>query len=105
MDCLRSHLPQSLQSLLDSCDSSYAEHAPFAAVALTSLLAVYVGVLYIRCQREAAVPFNVPLPKEVRDSSTGIKWEDVKGREKQILEDQVRGVSCPSRGAKPEAWT
>lgn len=78
---------------MESCDSSYSEHAPMAAVALVSLLAAYVGLLYIRSQREAAVAFNVPLPKEVRDPSAGIKWEDVQGKEKQILEDQVRGVS------------
>ncbi|KAK5807136.1 hypothetical protein VI817_001394 [Penicillium citrinum] len=91
MDCLLSHLPPSLRSIMVSCDSSYSEHAPMAAVALVSLLAVYVGLLYIRSQREAAVAFNVPLPKEVRDPSAGIKWEDVQGKEKQILEDQVRG--------------
>lgn len=105
MDCLLSRLPPSLRSLVESCDSSYTEHAPIAAVALVSLLAVYLGILYIRSQREAAELFNVPLPKEVRDPSSGIKWEDVKGKEKQILEDQVRGVSVDAGRAVLPSYT
>lgn len=94
MDRLLSHLPPSLRSAVEPY-SSYisAEHAQLIGVALVSLVAVYVGYLYILSQREAAVTFNVPLPSEVRKSDEGKRWDEVQGQEKRVLEDQARGVS------------
>ncbi|KAJ5109941.1 hypothetical protein N7532_002586, partial [Penicillium argentinense] len=92
MGSLMAHFPASVRSILELYGHPvYAEHAPVAAVALASLLAAYVGYLYIRCQREAAVTFNVPLPKEVRNSAAGKTWDEVQGFEKRVLEDQARG--------------
>ncbi|KAJ5092434.1 hypothetical protein NUU61_007304 [Penicillium alfredii] len=88
MDCLVSHIPPSLRSLVEAGGPLYTEHAPWIGVALVSLVAVYAGYLYIRCQKEAAVAFNVPVPSEVRNSSTGKKWEEVQGQQKQVLQDQ-----------------
>lgn len=94
MDCLLSRLPPCVRAVVEPYRSSVSsEHAQLAGVALASLLAVYVGYLYILSRREAAVTFNVPLPQEVRKSGDGKKWDDVQGQEKRILEDQARGVS------------
>ena len=93
MVCLLSYLPPSLREIVEPYVPLYEEHAPLIGVALASLLAVYVGYLYVKCQREAAVAFNVPVPSEVRNSNKGKKWEEAKGLQKQVLEDQVRGVS------------
>ncbi|KAJ5757339.1 uncharacterized protein N7511_006033 [Penicillium nucicola] len=60
-------------------------------VALASLVAVYVGYLYIQTQKEAAVAFNVPIPTEVRKSHTGKSWDEAQGQQKKVLEDQARG--------------
>ncbi|KAJ5094785.1 hypothetical protein N7456_010646 [Penicillium angulare] len=91
MVCLISYLPPSLQEVLEPYVPLYEQHAPMIGVALASLLAIYVGYLYVQCQKEAAVAFNVPIPPEVRKSHTGKKWEEVKGVQKQVLEDQARG--------------
>ena len=90
---LLSRLPPSLRAIVEPYASLSAEHAPLIGVALVSLAAIYMGYWYIQCQKEAAVAFNVPVPPEVRKSGTGRKWEEVSGLEKQVLEDQVRGVS------------
>lgn len=70
-----------------------AEHVQWAGIAAVSLVAVYVGYLYIQSQREAAVTFNVPVPPEVRKVGSAKKWDEVRGQEKKVLEDQARGVS------------
>lgn len=61
---------------------------------IASVLAVYVGYLYILSLAEAPVTFNVPLPEQLQVNWDGTKWEDLKGDEKRLLEDQVQGVSC-----------
>jgi hypothetical protein len=95
MDCLASHIPPSLHSLLDAyAPPRSEEYVPHIGVALASLLAVYVGYLYILSRREAAVAFNVPIPAEVRKSEAGRTWEEVQGQQKMVLQDQVRGVSA-----------
>ncbi|KAJ5313606.1 phosphotransferase family protein [Penicillium atrosanguineum] len=91
MDCLLSRLPCVRAAVEPYSSSVSSEHAQLAGVALASLLAVYVGYLYILSRREAAVTFNVPLPQEVRKSGDGKKWDDIQGQEKRILEDQARG--------------
>lgn len=96
MVCLLSYLPSSLREIVEPYVPLYEEHAPLIGVALASLVAVYVGYLYFKCQREAAVAFNVPVPSEVRNSNKGKKWEEATGLQKEVLEGQVRGVS--SRG-------
>lgn len=93
MACIASYLPQSLREIVEPYIPLYEEHAPLIGIALASLIAVYVGYLYVQCQKEAAVAFNVPVPQEVRKSNTGKKWDEVSGQQKQVLEDQVRGVS------------
>ncbi|KAJ6076964.1 hypothetical protein N7499_008945 [Penicillium canescens] len=92
MDCLAKHLPPSLLSLLVTyVPPGSAQYAPMIRVALASLVAVYVGYLYIQSRKEAAVAFNVPVPPEVRKSGTGKSWDEVQGQQKKVLEDQARG--------------
>ena len=94
MSCLISHLPLSLHLHVESYVSSMsAEHAQLIGLALVSLVAAYLGYLYIQSQKEAAVAFNVAMPLEVRNNGAAKKWDEVQGREKQVLENQVRGVS------------
>ncbi|KAJ5674648.1 uncharacterized protein N7477_004582 [Penicillium maclennaniae] len=92
MDSFLARLPPGVRVVVEPhCAFVSSEHAQWAGVTLASLLAVYVGYLYILRRREAAVTFNVPLPQEVRKSAGGKKWDDVQGQEKRILEDQARG--------------
>ncbi|KAJ6088693.1 hypothetical protein N7486_009954 [Penicillium sp. IBT 16267x] len=91
MACILSYLPQSLREIVEPYVPLYEEHASRIGVALASLITIYVGYLYVQCQKEAAVAFNVPVPPEVRKSNTGKKWDEVSGQQKQVLEDQVRG--------------
>ncbi|EED19239.1 oxidoreductase (Msc7), putative [Talaromyces stipitatus ATCC 10500] len=74
--------------------------------AIVSFLALYAGYLYIISLTEAPVTFNVPLPEELRADWNRTKWDDLKGKARRILEDQVQGkwnteriVSyCPADG-------
>ncbi|CAG7919562.1 unnamed protein product [Penicillium olsonii] len=92
MDCLASHIPPSLRSLLEAyAPPGSVDYVPHIGVALTSLLAVYVGYLYFQSWKEAAITFNVPIPAEVRKSGAGRSWEEVQGQQKMVLQDQVRG--------------
>lgn len=94
MGCLASHIPPSLRTLLEAyAPPGSVEYAPHVGVALTSLLAVYVGYLYIQSLREAAVVFNVPIPSEIRNSRSIKTWDEVQGLQKIVLEDQAQGVS------------
>jgi hypothetical protein len=61
--------------------------------AIVSVIALYVGYLYILSLAEAPVTFNVPLPEQLQADWEGTNWDDIKGEEKKILEDQVQGVS------------
>lgn len=98
MDCLLSHLPESLRSIVEPYSSRVsAEHGQLIGVALVSLVAFYVGYCYILSCKEAAVTFNVPLPSEVRNSSGGKKWDEVQGQERRVLEDQASGVSVDAQ--------
>ncbi|KAJ5698915.1 hypothetical protein N7462_000920 [Penicillium macrosclerotiorum] len=107
MDRPLSSILLSLRAFADTHGSCLtAEHAQLIGAGLLSLVALYAGYLYILSRREAAVTFNVPLPSEVRNSGSGKKWDEVKGVEKRLLEDQVRGVwndqlimsYCPADG-------
>lgn len=94
MDCLASYIPLSLGTLLEAyAPPGSAEYAPYIGVALTSLAAVYVGYLYLQSWKEAAVIFNVPIPREVRNSGSIKTWDEVQGQQKTVLQDQARGVS------------
>lgn len=94
MDCLASHMPQSLRSLVEMyAPPGSEEYVPYIGVSLASLLAVYVGYLYILSRKEAGVNFNVPTPLEVRNRGSSKTWEDIQGQQKMLLQDQVRGVS------------
>ena len=64
-----------------------------SVAAIVSVIALYVGYLYILSLSEAPVTFNVPLPEQLQADWEGTKWDDLKGEEKKILEDQVQGVS------------
>lgn len=68
-----------------------AEAGQWIPVALVSVGAVYLSYLYVVSQREAAVTFNIPVPREVKGECRA--WEDVQGEEKRVLEEQVKGVS------------
>jgi hypothetical protein len=97
MEQLLEHLPASVQSLLSNIDDIDCETLTYGSVAgLASLLAFYFGYLYLLSCREAPVKFNVPLPPPLRSDWQGKKWEDLKGEEKKILDDQVQGVSSSS---------
>ncbi|CAG7967898.1 unnamed protein product [Penicillium nalgiovense] len=92
MDCLASYIPLSLGTLLEAyAPPGSAEYAPYIGVALTSLAAVYVGYLYLQSWKEAAVIFNVPIPREVRNSGSIKTWDEVQGQQKTVLQDQARG--------------
>ncbi|KAJ6151485.1 hypothetical protein N7470_007082 [Penicillium chermesinum] len=94
MDCLQSHIPPSLHSLVEPYVSLLtAEHVQWIGIALLTLFVGYAGSLYVQSVKEAGVAFNVPVPIEVRKPNTVLKkWEDVSGLERQVLEDQVRGL-------------
>ncbi|KAJ5180161.1 hypothetical protein N7492_003371 [Penicillium capsulatum] len=92
MDCLFSRLPPVLRDNAQVYTPAISpKHVQWAGIAAVSLVAVYVGYLYIQSQREAAVTFNVPVPPEVRKNGSAKKWEDIQGQQKRVLEDQVRG--------------
>ncbi|KAJ5173722.1 uncharacterized protein N7500_001653 [Penicillium coprophilum] len=92
MDYLASHIPPALRSLLEAyAPPGSAEYAPYIGAALTSLVAVYVGYLYLQSWREAAIVFNVPIPSEVRNGGSIRTWDDVQGQQKMVLQDQARG--------------
>lgn len=95
MEKLLDRLPASVQSLLDNIDKIDCETLTYGSVAgLASLLALYVGYLYLLTCREAPVKFNVPLPPPLRSDWQSKKWEDLQGEEKKIVDDQVQGVRC-----------
>ncbi|KAF7717703.1 Aldehyde dehydrogenase family protein [Penicillium ucsense] len=93
MDQLWPYLPPSLANFLEANGLQISpEHAQWAGIAAISLIAGYVGYLWLLSVKEAAVSFNVPIPVEVRNCTEGKQWETVGGMEKRVLEDQVRGV-------------
>ena len=89
LDLLRPYIPPCLFPLT----ATLQPHAPWLLVAFLSLSAIYLGYNFLSSAREAPVPFNVPIPPELRQNWTGKKWEDVQGEEKKVLEGQVQGVS------------
>lgn len=99
MDRFFSFLPENLVEFVEAGNSCItAERVQWAAITLLTLAAIYAGYRYSLCLKEAAVPFNVPLPVELRTSAGGKRWEEITGVEKRVLEDQVRGVSV-ARGS------
>ncbi|KAJ5887692.1 hypothetical protein N7495_007733 [Penicillium taxi] len=87
MACLLSHILLGPRALVEE----YTSYVPWIGATAISLIAVYVGYLFVKCHREAAVAFNVPLPQEVRSSTFEKNRDDLRGEEKRILEDQIRG--------------
>ncbi|KAI9934012.1 hypothetical protein ASPWEDRAFT_48625 [Aspergillus wentii DTO 134E9] len=87
MEFLAAYIPPQLQSAMEPLEP----HAPLLGVALVSIGAVYLGCIYVLSSREAAVPFNVPIPSEVKVKGGSKKWEDAQGEEKRVLEGQARG--------------
>ncbi|PIG87926.1 aldehyde dehydrogenase-like protein C21C3 [Aspergillus arachidicola] len=87
MEALAPYIPPALLPLAQTLH----DQVPLVGVALVSLGAIYLGYIYIRGIKEAAVPFNVPIPPEVRANWKGKAWEDVQGEEKRVLEGQIRG--------------
>lgn len=93
MDFL-AYIPPSLRALLAAyMPPESVEHAPHIGVAFASLVAVYVGYLYIQSWKEAAVVFNIPIPSEVRNGASIKTWDQVQGQQKIVLQDQAQGVS------------
>lgn len=88
MEALAPYIPPALLPLAQTLH----DQVPLVGVALVSLGAIYLGYIYILGIKEAAVPFNVPIPPEVRANWKGKAWEDVQGEEKKVLEGQLRGV-------------
>lgn len=92
-DLLESYFPRFQHLWADlNIDTETLKTGSIAA--FVSILALYVGYLYIVSLAEAPLTFNVPLPEQLRADWNGPKWEDLKGEDKKILEDQVQGVSC-----------
>jgi hypothetical protein len=90
---LETYLPR-VQQLLTDLDIDLETLKTGSITAIASVLALYVGYLYVLSLAEAPVSFNVPLPEQLRADWNGTKWNDLKGEEKKILGDQVQGVSC-----------
>ncbi|KAJ5566777.1 hypothetical protein N7535_006083 [Penicillium sp. DV-2018c] len=91
MDCLAS-MPPSLRAFLEHRVSpEILEFTPHIGVALASFVALYVGYLYTKSWKEAAVAFNVPIPSEVRNNASTKSWDEVQGQQKMVLEDQAKG--------------
>lgn len=89
MEFLASYIPPCLLPALQRLESQ----APLLGVALSSLVALYLGYLFVLSRREAPVSFNVPIPPELRSNWAGNTWDDIQGEEKRVLEGQVKGVS------------
>lgn len=89
---LETYLPH-LQQIWTDLDIDPETLKTGSIAATVSVLALYVGYLYILSLAEAPVTFNVPLPEQLRADWDGTRWEDLKGEEKRMLEDQVQGVS------------
>lgn len=90
---METYLPR-LQQLWTDFDIDAETLKTSSVAAIVSIIALYVGYLYILSLAEAPVTFNVPLPEQLRADWDGTKWDDLKGEEKKVLEDQVQGVSC-----------
>lgn len=92
MEQLLEHLPASVQSLLENVDID-CETLKYGSIAgLASLLALYVGYLYLLSSREAPVKLDVPLPPQLRSDWQGKKWEELQDEERKIVDNQVQGV-------------
>jgi hypothetical protein len=89
---LETYLPR-LQKIWTDLDIDPETLKTGSIAAIVSVLALYVGYFYILSLAEAPVTFNVPLPEQLRADWDGTRWEDLKGEEKRMLEDQVQGVS------------
>lgn len=103
MDCYEALVPREFRDFVEPYASALVPHKELICqsigIALITWVVLYAVYAYYQSAKEAAVAFNVPVPPEVRKSNAVLKkWEDVSGPEKQVLEDQVRGVSVqPTR--------
>lgn len=94
MECLLEPYTVCLQRLLAEANVDH-ESLKFGSVAaIVSVVALYLGYLYIRSLAEAPVVFNVPLPEQLQSEWKGLNWDDLQGDEKKIVVGQVQGVSC-----------
>jgi len=89
MEALATYIPPHLHSLMEHLEP----HSRWLPVALLTLATIYLTTIYVSYNREAPVPFNVPLPPEIRSNYnwTGKSWDDVTGEQRQVLEGQARG--------------
>lgn len=89
METLATYVPPSLHPLMELLEP----HTQWLSIALVSISALYLTTIYVSHKRESAVPFNVPLPPEIRSNYnwTGKNWDDATGEERRVLEGQVRG--------------
>lgn len=68
-------------------------HTQWLSIALVSISALYLTTIYVSHKRESAVPFNVPLPPEIRSNYNwiGKNWDDATGDARRVLEGQAHG--------------
>jgi hypothetical protein len=85
-----------LQRLLADVDVDCESLKLGSIAAIVSVVALYVGYLYLSSLAEAPVTFNVPLPEQLKPEWNGVNWGDLQGHDRKILEGQIKGVSLPS---------
>ncbi|ODM20299.1 hypothetical protein SI65_03352 [Aspergillus cristatus] len=89
METLATYIPTQFHQGMEHLEP----HTQWLPIALLTLTTIYLTTIYVSHKREAAVPFNVPLPPEIRSNYnwTGKSWDDVTGEQRRVLEGQARG--------------
>lgn len=89
METLTTYIPSQFHPLMEHLEP----HTQWLPIALLTLTTIYFTTIYVSHKREAAVPFNIPLPPEIRSNYdwTGKSWGDVTGEQRRVLEGQARG--------------
>lgn len=80
--------------LTRALDSTVSQLLCSLLVFVPTWFAVKLGYEYILAQCEAPVDFAVPKPVELEPDWKGTQWDEVTGRDKEILEGQAKGVSA-----------
>lgn len=89
MENLATYFPPQFHPVMELLEP----HTQWLSIALVSISALYLTTIYVSHKRESAVPFNVPLPPEIRSNYNwaGKNWDDITGEKKRVLENQARG--------------
>lgn len=80
--------------LVRGLDSTVSQLLCSLLVFVPTWFAVKLGYGYVLAQWEEAVDFPVPKPQELSSDWQGKQWEEITGKDKEILEGQAKGVSC-----------